>query len=336
MPDSAIPYQATITGFSTVNGFMSIRYTADSSAADSNRPDIVRNYKFRPASLSDSYIQSIIKSQANLVVAQWNTISSADSDIQQSGFNDSGYVGSTYDFTYKPSRTDSAITPDDYNPKLYKVRQYESEGEEYITTSFELVALTGTEKREYREAQSHTRQSLWNLLRDNGHLGRVHRKLGSGDDVSASWDASTGAAFDFNNDAIASVGVSDVERVAEGTYRVIFQDSMVDANYTVTTGIGAENYTGAGSSPRQLTVISRAVDSLQVHCERTDDAVDEDNAYMAVQVAKQGVYDSAEIEFLTAEEIPFNSTLSQEIKSILGYSDDSAGDSDYCVFFTSN
>ena len=329
MPDSALPYQATIQTLSSRDGFLSVRYSADSSVADSNRPDIIRNMRMDPLEFSDSVIQNRIKNTAYDVINKWNSISSNQQIIDSTGFNDSGYVGTTYDFTYKPRTAD--VIPS-FNPQTSKITSYDSEGTEEIRTKYNVVALTDIEKREYRETFSLLRNDLWDKLLPSGNLVKVHRKLGSGDDVSASWDASTGAAFNFNADGIASYGVSDVERVAEGTYRVVFSDAYDTANYTVTTGVGAENYGGTGASPRQLTVISRAADSLQVHCERTDDAVDEDNAYMAVQVSKSGSYDSAEVEFLTASSFSFGGTLLSEVKTILGYSADSAGDSDFVEF----
>lgn len=329
MQDSAIPYQAIIQSLSARDGFFSVLYSADSSVADSNRPDIVRNIRMDPLSFSDSAIQTRIQDVASSVVAQWSLIDSNQTIIEASGFNDSGYAGTQYDFTYKP-RTRDPIPA--YNRQTSTVAGYDSESSDEIRTKYNVVALNDVQKREYRERFSLLRNELWDILIPAGNLVKVNRKLGSGDDVSASWDASAGAAFDFTTDGIASYGVNTVERVSEGTYRITFDDAYEDANYTVTTGVGAENYSGTGSSPRQLSVISRAVDSLQVHCERTDDAVDEDNAYMAVQVSKVGTYDSAEVEFLTAQSFSFGGILLSRVKSILGYSADSAGDSDFLTF----
>jgi hypothetical protein len=331
LTDSARPFQATITAIRSKDGFLSVRYSADSSYADSNTPDIIRNFLIPSSDFTDSAIQNVIKDNGAGVLERWDGLSDNQVVLDSSGFNDSGYAGTEYEFTYKPRAVD---TEPSFNPQTQKISSYDSEGPEEVRTKYNVVSLTAVEKREYRETVSIGRQELWDLLNNTGNLVKVHRKLGSGDDVSASWDASAGAAFDFSTDGIASYGVNTVERVAEGTYRVVFTDAYDDANYTVTTGVGAENYGGAGASPRQLTVISRAADSLQVHCERTDDAVDEDNAYMAVQVSKAGSYDSAEIEFLTSSINIFGSVLLTEIKSILGYTSDSAGDSDLITFIT--
>lgn len=326
--DSANPYQATIRRLSARDGFLSVVYSADSSYADSNTPDYTRNFNFS-TTLTDSIIQSTIKSGATSAFIEWNNLTQTQSALDSSGFNDSGYANSVYNFTYKPRSVEAEPS---YNPQTHQTVAYDSEGTDAIVQKYNVVALTDAEKGAYRRNFTIGREDLYLLLNKNSHLVKVHRKLGAGDDVSASWDASAGAGFAWGTDEIASYGVSTVERVAEGTYRVVFADAYDDANYTVVTGVGAENYGGAGASPRQLTVISRSADSLQVHCERTDDAVDEDNAYMAVQVSKQGAYDSAEVEFLTATTHAFGETLLAEVKTILGYTSDSAGDSDFLTY----
>ena len=104
--------------------------------------------------------------------------------------------------------------------------------------------------------------------------------------VYASWDGSTAGSYDWANDQLSSFGVDSVSRIQEGSFRVHFTTPFTDSNYTVTTGVGSQNYGGAGASPRQLTVIRSEMtpNYVTVHCERTDDAVDEDNEYMSVIV----------------------------------------------------
>ena len=104
--------------------------------------------------------------------------------------------------------------------------------------------------------------------------------------VYASWNGSAAGSYDWSNDGLSSFGVDSVSRIQEGSFRVYFTSPFTDSNYTVTTGVGAENYGGTGASPRQLTVIrdQMSPDYVTVHCERTDDAVDEDNEYMSVIV----------------------------------------------------
>ena len=104
--------------------------------------------------------------------------------------------------------------------------------------------------------------------------------------VYASWNGSNAGSYDWANDQLSSFGVDSVSRIQEGSFRVYFSEAFTDSNYTVTTGVGAENYGGSGASPRQLTVIRSEMtpNYVTVHCERTDDAVDEDNEYMSVIV----------------------------------------------------
>ena len=102
----------------------------------------------------------------------------------------------------------------------------------------------------------------------------------------ASWDASAGNSFNWATDEIASLGVSSVVRVKKGVYRVTFSQSFSSTNYTITTGTGSGDYGGIGASPRTLSVLleSQTASSVDVVCERTDDAVNEDNSYMGIIV----------------------------------------------------
>lgn len=100
--------------------------------------------------------------------------------------------------------------------------------------------------------------------------------------VHASWSGSS--SFTWGSDQIASSGISDVTRVAKGIYRVSFSSDFASANYTVTTSVGSENYSGVGASPRTLSVLleTRTPGTVDVICERTDDAVNVDNEYMSI------------------------------------------------------
>lgn len=104
--------------------------------------------------------------------------------------------------------------------------------------------------------------------------------------VYASWDGSAGGGYTWASNQLSSFGVDSVSRVQEGSFRVHFTSPFSDSNYAVTTGIGADRYGGAGASPRQLTVVRAEMtpDYVTVHCERTDDAVDEDNEYFSVVI----------------------------------------------------
>ena len=102
--------------------------------------------------------------------------------------------------------------------------------------------------------------------------------------IHASWNGS--ASFDWGTDRIASSGVSSVTRVKKGVYRVSFSSNFASSNYTVTTGVGSEDYSGINASPRSLSVLleTQTPSTVDVICERSDDAVNEDNAYMSIIV----------------------------------------------------
>ena len=102
--------------------------------------------------------------------------------------------------------------------------------------------------------------------------------------LHASWDGTTAGSFNFSTDGVASYGISGVTRLDVGKYRVDFTTDFADANYTVTTGCGTTDYSGTGASPRTVSILSRTASSVTVLCERTDDAVNEDNEYMSVMI----------------------------------------------------
>jgi hypothetical protein len=99
--------------------------------------------------------------------------------------------------------------------------------------------------------------------------------------LHASWDASGGTTIPT---ILSSYGISNITRISEGRYQVDFMTNMVNANYTVTTGCGTNDYSGTGASPRTVSIVARANSSVTVLCERTDDAVNEDNEYMSVMI----------------------------------------------------
>ena len=102
--------------------------------------------------------------------------------------------------------------------------------------------------------------------------------------VHGSWDASAGAAFNWSTNEIASHGISNVTRDSAGIYTVTFETPFATNAYTVTTGVGSTDYSGTGASPRQVSVLTRNAGSCTIICERTDDAVNEDNFYMSLMI----------------------------------------------------
>ena len=71
---------------------------------------------------------------------------------------------------------------------------------------------------------------------------------------------------------------------AEGIYRVTFTTAFASDAYTVTCGVGSTDYSGTGASPREVSILARNAAYVDVICERSDDAVNEDNAYMSLIV----------------------------------------------------
>jgi hypothetical protein len=102
--------------------------------------------------------------------------------------------------------------------------------------------------------------------------------------VHGSWDASAAGAFDWATDEIASHGISNVTRDSAGIYTVTFETPFASDRYTATFGVGSTNYSGSGASPREVSLLSRTANNCQVICERSDDAVNEDNFYMSLMI----------------------------------------------------
>ena len=212
-------------------------------------------------------------------------------------FNDSDFIGLVVTDDYKPTVSGTTVTIP--NPLIYKIVTTDSEEAQQIVRNQSLVALDSDEKVAYRQSLTFDKRILFQQLVTDGYYDSVENSLATGEPISASWDASSGAAFDWSTDKLASRGIRTVTREAEGTYRVYFSNPMPDSNWTAVTGVGADDYSGAGGSPRQLTVL-RTGDNVSpnyvtVHCERTDDAVNEDNAYMSVMVAYPSSTSSTEV-----------------------------------------
>ncbi len=100
--------------------------------------------------------------------------------------------------------------------------------------------------------------------------------------VHGSWDASSAGSFSWATDEIASHGINTVTRDAAGIYTVEFETPFATNAYTVTTGCGSTDYSGTGA--RTVSVLTRNAANCTIICERTDDAVNEDNLYMSLMV----------------------------------------------------
>lgn len=321
MADSYVAWTATIKSLAPNTGRMSVLYeTADS---DASRPGIYQSIILGPTEWNDSDIRAKIKSQELSVVRRWNTIITANQAADSDAFNDSDFLGLTINDAYKPTTT---IGVSDYNPLRYKVVDSTVEGAESITVTRNLVLMDSAEKQEYYNLYSSAASSaVYKQLVIGGVYDNLETSLRAGEPISASWDASSGAAFNWSNDKIASRGVDSVSRIEEGVYRVYFSTAMPDSNWTAVTAVGADDYSGAGASPRQLAVLRDSnhvsPNYATVVCERADDGVNEDNAYMSIVVTYPTASSKLEILFETATSIRHGDSLGTEIQSALGLND---------------
>ena len=99
-----------------------------------------------------------------------------------------------------------------------------------------------------------------------------------------SFDASAGGSFDFATDTIASGNVSNITRTATGKFTIEFDNDFASNAYTAVCTAGDQDYSGSGASPRCVNVVSRSAGSMDIVVERSDDAVQDDEGYIAVMV----------------------------------------------------
>jgi hypothetical protein len=100
----------------------------------------------------------------------------------------------------------------------------------------------------------------------------------------ASFDGSAGGSFDWATDKIAEGNITSVVRTDTGKYTINFDRDFASAAYTAVCTAGDEDHSGTGSSPRAVNVVSRSAGSMDIVIERTDDAVQDDDGYIAVMV----------------------------------------------------
>ena len=120
----------------------------------------------------------------------------------------------------------------------------------------------------------------------NNNVTNLQTSTGSGVMVQAhgSFDGSTAGSFDFANDAIASHNISGIVRNSAGNFTVTFANAMASGAYTVIAQAGDQDYSGVGASPRSVCVTNRTATTFDLIVERTDDAVNDDNGYVAFMV----------------------------------------------------
>jgi len=211
----------------------------------------------------------------------------------------------------------------DYNYLTQKSVPYETVDSDTITVDYTLAPLNDSEKAEVYSALFSSRASLWNRLEEDDRLDSVLAGLKVPIGAHATWDASAGGSFDWSTDNITSRNVSNVERVSTGRYKVHFTNALPDTGYTAVCTTGSTDYSGSGSSPRNLSVMNRTTDYLEVLCERSDDAVNEDNFYNSVLIVNvdDDHYDSHGINILHQENFQFGDAITKKIQTILGKND---------------
>ena len=215
-----------------------------------------------------------------------------------------------------------------YNFLTQYVDSYDSETNDLITTLYSVRNLSPSEKISVYDELVTPRDILLRNLGTSNRLDSAEQyfQVSNAMIKSAAWDGSTGASFDWSNDQISERGIRTVERQAEGHFRVYFETPIAAAKYTAVTGIGDQKYSGAGSSPRQLTVIARDSAYVDVHCERTDDAVGEDNGFFSVHIHPGSLSLTPEQSLLAVryeekDGFEFNDSVCTALRTILSIND---------------
>ena len=325
MADSYLAWKATIKSLSPDTGRMSVLY--ETQTPDSDRPAFYQSILVPATSWNDSDLRSLVDGYSVNAVNRWEQIIEANDEAQSAAFNDSDFVDLEITGTFKPTVSGTVVGA--YNSLYYKVVETRVEGPTEITVNQSLVALDSDEKVSARAAVSVEKSTLFRALVRDGYYDSVEASLETGEPISASWNGSTAGSFDWNTDKIASRGVKNVSRVAEGIFEVEFSTALTDSNYTVLTGVGAEDYAGVSASPRQLTVIRNEMSptSFQVVCERTDDAVNEDNAFFSVMVPFPSLTSSSEISWNEQDQVRFGDSVGDIVQGAL-----SLNDSDFAAY----
>lgn len=204
----------------------------------------------------------------------------------------------------------------------------DSENNDEIVTTYTTRALSDSEKGEVYTRLTVTREELWQKLRTGGFIDTVLNGLGIRQPIHASWDATAAGSYNWSTDKIASLNVDSVSRIAEGKFRVHFTNEMDDSNYSVVSTVGSTDYSGFGASPRTLSVLDRTPTHVDVICERTDDAANEDNFFNSVAIStnKDAEEDSDYVALYNQSNFKFRDGLAQTIKSLMGKNDSDFAD----------
>ena len=265
---------------------------------------------------SDGTISDFVDQQFPSLISRWATLRDSGSGIT---------IGTPVSTRYKVRTL--GIKPD-INELTTLAVASDSETNDEIVTLYTTRALSDSEKAEVYTSLNVTREDLWQKLRSGGFIDTVLNGLGIRQPIHASWDATAGGSYSWSTDKIASLNVDSVSRLAEGKFRVHFVNEMDDSNYTVVSTVGSTDYSGFGASPRTLSVLDRTPTHVDVICERTDDAANEDNFFNSVAVStnKDAEEDSDFVAMYNRPIFRFRDGLTQTIKSLLGKNDSDFAD----------
>ena len=100
----------------------------------------------------------------------------------------------------------------------------------------------------------------------------------------AAFDGSAAGSFDWTTDTFASFGVSSITRVSEGKFTINFETAFASSAYCAICTAGDEDHSGTGASPRCVNVITRTASAVTILVERSDDAAEDDDGYIALMV----------------------------------------------------
>jgi len=305
--------------------------------------DSAQDYTYRVLAVDSDGLATIRVTSFDSLDMDWSLqLSSTDSDGNVSAFVDT--IIDVALAQWAAERTPPTITLDtpvarrykprtvqtfpSYNVLTQTVDSADSETNDLITTVYTVRSMSDSEKAEVYSTLSVTRESMWQKLRVDGSIDTVMNGLGIRQPVHASWDATAAGSYNWSTDQISSLNVDSVSRVDTGRFKVHFTNPMADSNYSVFTSVGSTDYSGTGASPRNLSVIDRTPNYVEVLCERSDDAVNEDNFFNSVSVAahKDTEEDSDFYALHNLRDFDFNHGLTQTIQSLLGKNDSDFAD----------
>jgi hypothetical protein len=174
MADSALDYNATVTSISLDNNLIQVLYQpADSSHSGS---DVYRNLRLETGDFNDSGVQVKIKEGGISAANIWQT--QAENAAEVPSFDPADFVGDVYNQRYKPYAQDSA--PVDFNPQLFQVVAYDSEGPDDIRLKYNIVAFDSNEKVSYRSSYQIDRETLFMSLALTNRFDSVQQSIEAG------------------------------------------------------------------------------------------------------------------------------------------------------------